>query len=146
MSWMIQAENVRKTYRIGKVDVPALRGVSLEVEKGEFVSIVGPSGQRQVHSFYILGGLTHADHGRVLIDGTDFTALSDSARTRMRKSKIGFVFQKFNLLPTLSLPKATSRSPAILPARATEIQTTNTSIGSRNCWASTSVSTIALPN
>ncbi len=102
MAWMIQAENVRKTYRIGKVDVPALRGVSLEVEKGEFVSIVGPSGSGKSTLFYILGGLTHADSGRVLIDATDFTALSDSARTRMRKSKIGFVFQKFNLLPTLT--------------------------------------------
>jgi putative ABC transport system ATP-binding protein len=102
MSWMIQAENVRKTYRIGKVDVPALRGVSLEVEKAEFVSIVGPSGSGKSTLFYILGGLTHADSGRVLIDGIDFTALSDSARTRMRKSKIGFVFQKFNLLPTLT--------------------------------------------
>jgi putative ABC transport system ATP-binding protein len=102
MAWMIQAENVRKTYRIGKVDVPALRGVSLEVEKGEFVSIVGPSGSGKSTLFYILGGLTHADNGRVLIDGVDFTALSDSARTRMRKSKIGFVFQKFNLLPTLT--------------------------------------------
>ena len=102
MSWMIQAENVRKTYHIGKVDVPALRGVSLEVEKGEFVSIVGPSGSGKSTLFYILGGLTHADSGRVLIDGTDFTALSDGARTRMRKSKIGFVFQKFNLLPTLT--------------------------------------------
>jgi putative ABC transport system ATP-binding protein len=102
MAWMIQAENVRKTYHIGKVDVPALRGVSLQVEKGEFVSIVGPSGSGKSTLFYILGGLTHADSGRVLIDGIDFTALSDSARTRMRKSKIGFVFQKFNLLPTLT--------------------------------------------
>jgi putative ABC transport system ATP-binding protein len=102
MSWMIQAENVRKTYRIGKVDVPALRGVSLEVAPGEFVSIVGPSGSGKSTLFYILGGLTHADTGRVSIDGVDFTALSDSARTRMRKQKIGFVFQEFNLLPTLS--------------------------------------------
>ncbi len=102
MAWMIQAEDVRKTYRIGKVDVPALRGVSLQVEKGEFVTIVGPSGSGKSTLFYILGGLTHADSGRVLIDGIDFTALSDSARTRMRKSKIGFVFQKFNLLPTLT--------------------------------------------
>ena len=102
MAWMIQAENVRKTYRIGKVDVPALRGVSLEVEPGEFVSIVGPSGSGKSTLFYILGGLTHADTGRVSIDGVDFTALSDSARTRVRKLKIGFVFQKFNLLPTLS--------------------------------------------
>ena len=99
---MIQAENVRKTYRIGKVDVPALRGVSLEVEQGEFVTIVGPSGSGKSTLFYILGGLTHADYGRVLIGGVDFTALSDSERTRMRRSKIGFVFQKFNLLPTLT--------------------------------------------
>ena len=99
---MIQAESVRKTYHIGKVDVPALRGISLQVEKGEFISIVGPSGSGKSTLFYILGGLTHADSGRVLIDKIDFTALSDSARTRMRKSKIGFVFQKFNLLPTLT--------------------------------------------
>ena len=99
---MIQVEDVRKTYRIGKVDVPALRGVSLAVEKGEFVTIVGPSGSGKSTLFYILGGLTHADSGRVLIDNIDFSALSDAARTRMRKSKIGFVFQKFNLLPTLT--------------------------------------------
>src|SRR6516165_10947032 len=102
MAWMIQAEDVRTTYRIGRVDVPALCGVSLEVAAGEFVSIVGPSGSGKSTLFYILGGLTRADSGRVLIGGTDFTALSDSARTRMRKSKIGFVFQKFNLLPTLT--------------------------------------------
>jgi len=99
---MIEAEDVRKTYRIGKVDVPALRGVSLQIEKGEFVTIVGPSGSGKSTLFYILGGLTHADSGRVIIDGVDFTALSDSARTRLRRSKIGFVFQKFNLLPTLT--------------------------------------------
>jgi putative ABC transport system ATP-binding protein len=102
MAWMIQAESVCKTYRIGKVDVPALRGVSLAVEQGEFVTIVGPSGSGKSTLFYILGGLTDADSGRVLIDGIDFSALSDAARTRMRKSKIGFVFQKFNLLPTLT--------------------------------------------
>jgi len=99
---MIQAENVRKTYRIGRVDVPALRGVSIDVAPGEFVSIVGPSGSGKSTLFYILGGLTHADSGRVSIDGMDFTSLSDAQRTRMRMRKIGFVFQKFNLLPTLS--------------------------------------------
>jgi len=81
--------------------VPALRGVSFYVEKGEFVSVVGPSGSGKSTLFYLLGGLTRADSGRVAIDGVDFSSLSDAARTRMRKSKIGFVFQKFNLLPTL---------------------------------------------
>jgi len=99
---MIEADNVRKTYRIGKVEVEALRGVSLAVERGEFVAIVGPSGSGKSTLFYILGGLTHANTGRVLIEGIDFTGLSDSERTKMRKRKIGFVFQKFNLLPTLS--------------------------------------------
>jgi putative ABC transport system ATP-binding protein len=99
---IIQVENVTKVFRIGKVDVPALRGVSFTVEKGEFVSIVGPSGSGKSTLFYILGGLTRATSGRVVIDGADFAQLSDAQRTAMRKQKIGFVFQKFNLLPTLS--------------------------------------------
>jgi putative ABC transport system ATP-binding protein len=99
---IIQSENVTKLYRIGKVDVEALRGVSLSIEKGDFVSIVGPSGSGKSTLFYILGGLTRATSGRVLIDGEDFAQLTDAQRTAMRKSKIGFVFQKFNLLPTLS--------------------------------------------
>ena len=102
MAPIIQAENVTKVYRIGKVDVPALRGVSFTVEKGEFVSIVGPSGSGKSTLFYILGGLTRATSGRVTIDGEDFARLSDAQRTEMRKKKIGFVFQKFNLLPTLT--------------------------------------------
>jgi putative ABC transport system ATP-binding protein len=99
---IIQAENVTKVYRIGKVDVPALRGVSFSVQKGEFVTIVGPSGSGKSTLFYILGGLTRATSGRVTIDGADFAQLSDAQRTEMRKRKIGFVFQKFNLLPTLT--------------------------------------------
>jgi len=98
---IIEAVNLRKTYHIGKVEVPALRGLSFTVERGEFVSIVGPSGSGKSTLFYLLGGLTRADSGSIMIDGVDFARLSDAARTRMRKSKIGFVFQKFNLLPTL---------------------------------------------
>src|ERR1700749_3426979 len=97
----IEAENLRKTYRIGKIDVPALRGVSLRVQPGEFVSVVGPSGSGKSTLFYIIGGLSQAASGRLVIDGDDFATLSDAERTRMRKKKIGFVFQKFNLLPTL---------------------------------------------
>lgn len=102
MSAIIQAENVTKVYRIGRVDVPALRGVSFAVAPGEFVSIVGPSGSGKSTLFYILGGLTRATAGRVLIDGADFAQLRDAQRTAMRRRKIGFVFQKFNLLPTLT--------------------------------------------
>jgi putative ABC transport system ATP-binding protein len=86
---------------VGKVDVPALRGVSFSIERGEFVSILGPSGSGKSTLFYLLGGLTRSDSGKVIIDGDDFTLQNDADRTRLRKSKIGFVFQKFNLLPTL---------------------------------------------
>jgi putative ABC transport system ATP-binding protein len=101
MPAIIVAENLRKTYHVGKVEVPALRGVSFNVEKGEFVAVVGPSGSGKSTLFYLLGGLTRADSGRVVVDGEDFAQLSDAQRTQMRKRKIGFVFQKFNLLPTL---------------------------------------------
>jgi len=102
MSGFIEAIDLRKTYHVGKVEVAALRGISFSVEKGEFVSVVGPSGSGKSTLFYLLGGLTQADSGKVILDGDDFTTLSDAERTRMRKRKIGFVFQKFNLLPMLS--------------------------------------------
>ena len=102
MPVFIQAVELRKTYHVGKIEVPALRGVSFKIERGEFVSVVGPSGSGKSTLFYLLGGLTRSDSGHVLIDGADFSQLSDAERTRMRKSKIGFVFQKFNLLPTLN--------------------------------------------
>ncbi|MGZ5140337.1 MAG: ABC transporter ATP-binding protein [Burkholderiales bacterium] len=101
MAAIIQAENLGKVYRVGKVDVAALRGVTFAVERGEFVSIVGPSGSGKSTLFYLLGGLTRPTSGQVIIDGDDFAKLSDSQRTAARKHKIGFVFQKFNLLPTL---------------------------------------------
>jgi putative ABC transport system ATP-binding protein len=101
MPVLIEAVDVCKTYRVGKIEVPALRGISFSVQKGEFVSVVGPSGSGKSTLFYLLGGLARADSGRVVIDGDDFAQLSDAERTRMRKRKIGFVFQKFNLLPTL---------------------------------------------
>ncbi len=101
MPAIIEAVGLHKAYHIGKIEVPALRGVSLNVDRGEFVSIVGPSGSGKSTLFYALGGLTRVDSGKMMIDGSDFARLSDGERTRMRKTKIGFVFQKFNLLPTL---------------------------------------------
>jgi len=99
---IIVAENLSKIYAAGKIMVAAVRGVSFEVQRGEFVAIVGPSGSGKSTLFYLLGGLTRASEGKVVIDGVDFASLSDADRTRLRKNRIGFVFQKFNLLPTLS--------------------------------------------
>jgi putative ABC transport system ATP-binding protein len=99
---IIVARDLGKTYRSGKLEVPALRKVNFAIAPGEFVAIVGPSGSGKSTLFYILGGLTNATTGSVLIDGTDFAKLTDAERTRMRRAKIGFIFQRFNLLPTLS--------------------------------------------
>lgn len=99
---IITATNLRKTYRTGKVETTALREVSFAVEPGEFIAIVGPSGSGKSTLFYLLGGLTPPTSGHVVIDGVDFANLSDAERTKARGQKIGFIFQKFNLLPTLS--------------------------------------------
>src|SRR5438270_13935370 len=92
---IIEVTDVRKNYHVGKVDVPALRGVSFQVERGEFVAILGPSGSGKSTMFYVLGGLTRADAGSVVMDGDDFTRLSDAERPRVRRSNVGVVFQQF---------------------------------------------------
>jgi putative ABC transport system ATP-binding protein len=98
---ILKTENLWKIYRQGKVDVPALRGVSIEVMPGEFVSIMGPSGCGKSTMLHVIGGLARATRGTVLLDGNNLTEMSDSARTLLRRHKVGFVFQRFNLLPTL---------------------------------------------
>jgi putative ABC transport system ATP-binding protein len=99
---MIEIRGLRKVYRVGRVDVEALRGVDLDVARGEFVAIVGPSGSGKSTLFHILGGLTPATSGSVRISGQDVGAMSDAARTRLRKTTVSFVFQRFNLLPNLT--------------------------------------------
>ncbi|QMV19076.1 ATP-binding cassette domain-containing protein [Granulicella sp. 5B5] len=99
---IIVAEHLGKTYRSGKLEVPALRDVTFTVAAGEFVAIVGPSGSGKSTLFYVLGGLTSATHGSLHIQGKDFSRLNDGQRTSLRRSQIGFVFQRFNLLPTIS--------------------------------------------
>lgn len=99
---IIEASHLGKTYRSGKLEVPALRDVSFTVEPGEFVSIVGPSGSGKSTLFYVLGGLTSPTSGTLTIRGHDFSRLTDAERTKLRRAHIGFVFQRFNLLPTIS--------------------------------------------
>jgi putative ABC transport system ATP-binding protein len=99
---IIETQDLRKTYRVGKVDVPALRGVDLRVKTGEFLAIVGPSGSGKSTLFHIIGGLTPPTSGRVQVAGLDLASLTDAGRTSLRKRTVGFVFQKFNLLPNLT--------------------------------------------
>ena len=99
---IIVARDLRKVYHAGDVDVHALRGVNLEVERGEFLAIVGHSGSGKSTLFNIIGGLTPPTAGTIHVDGRDLQAMTESDRTNLRKTSIGFVFQKYNLLPTLT--------------------------------------------
>jgi len=99
---IISTRELRKVFRVGQVDVEALRGVDLDVPAGEFLSIVGPSGSGKSTLFHIVGALTPPSAGTVHIAGKDLSSLNDGERTKLRQTTVGFVFQKFNLLPTLT--------------------------------------------
>src|SRR5689334_4349158 len=99
---IIETHDLRKVYRVGQVDVQALRGVDLNVPRGEFLSIIGPSGSGKSTLFHIIGGLTPPTGGQVRVADQDLASLSDAGRTNLRKRTVGFVFQKFNLLPNLT--------------------------------------------
>lgn len=102
MKTVLRTENLTKSYSIGKLEVPALRGVSLEIAEGEFVAIMGPSGCGKSTLLHLLGGLLSPTSGSIHIDGEDLSKVSDAKRTDIRRRKIGFVFQRFNLFPTLT--------------------------------------------
>ena len=99
---IVSTVDLKKSYKVGKLDVPALRGVTLDVNEGEFVAIMGPSGCGKSTLLHLLGGLLSPTSGSIVIDGEDLSKVSDSHRTDIRRRKIGFVFQRFNLFPTLS--------------------------------------------
>ena len=99
---MITLENITKTYRMGKVEVPALRGVTLSINEGEMIAIMGPSGCGKTTLLNCLSGLDDLTKGTVLIGGQDVHAMKDNPRTEYRAQKMGFIFQSFNLLPVLT--------------------------------------------
>jgi putative ABC transport system ATP-binding protein len=98
----VRVEDISKEYLLGRTLVPALRGVTLSVEPGEFMAVAGPSGSGKSTLLNLMGCLDHPTSGRVLIDGQDVAALGDDARSDLRAHKIGFIFQTFNLIPVLS--------------------------------------------
>jgi putative ABC transport system ATP-binding protein len=102
MTTILKTEDLTKSYRVGKMDVPALRGVSLDIEAGEFLAIMGPSGCGKSTLLHLLGGLLSPTSGKIIIDGEDLSKVTDAQRTDIRRRKIGFVFQRFNLFPTLT--------------------------------------------
>lgn len=99
---IIRIHDLRKVYQTGKVSVEALRGVTMEVPTGEFVSIVGPSGSGKSTLFHIVGGLTPPSGGEVIVAGMNVSKIGNSGRTELRRKYVSFVFQKFNLLPNLT--------------------------------------------
>jgi putative ABC transport system ATP-binding protein len=99
---VLETRTLKKTYGRGELCVEALRGIDLTVAEGEFLAIMGPSGSGKSTLLHLLGGVDSATSGQVLLEGADLATLSDDQRTITRRRRIGFIFQSFNLLPTLS--------------------------------------------
>jgi putative ABC transport system ATP-binding protein len=100
--WAVELKDVKKDYRSGSIEVPALRGISLRVAPGEFLAIAGPSGSGKTTLLNIIGGLDRADTGEVLVEGKNLQLLSSGQLARLRLQRLGFVFQAYNLLPVLT--------------------------------------------
>lgn len=124
---IIQTKDLSMIYRSGRVEVPALLNVDLQVEPGEFVAVMGPSGCGKSTLLHLLGGLQAPTSGKVLIEGIDIARLSDADRTAVRRRKVGYIFQRFNLLPTLTargnieLAKKIHGNGQVQPYRSEEI-------------------------
>lgn len=99
---LIEAENIRKNYRVGDVEVPALKGVSFEIGEGAFAAFVGPSGSGKSTLLNLIGCLDHPSSGALRVNGVDISSLSRSAAATFRGEHLGFIFQDFNLVPVLS--------------------------------------------
>jgi putative ABC transport system ATP-binding protein len=99
---LIELHGVKKDYPLGKTTVHAIRGISLSIEEGEFSVIAGPSGSGKTTLLNLMGLLDYPTEGKILFEGTDVSGIRDSEATRIRKTRIGFIFQSFNLIPVLT--------------------------------------------
>ncbi|GIU81921.1 MAG: ABC transporter ATP-binding protein [Acidobacteria bacterium] len=102
MKVILETIDLKKSFKMGKIENLVLRGISLQIKQGEFVAIMGPSGCGKSTLLHIMGGLLTPTSGKVLVEGEDISSVSDAKRTEIRRKKIGFVFQRFNLFPTLT--------------------------------------------
>jgi putative ABC transport system ATP-binding protein len=103
MGALVKTENLCKTYKLGKVDVEVLRNVNIEINSGEFISIMGPSGSGKSTLLYLLGALDKPTTGKILINGNELSVMKDKEESKMRRRDIGFVFQFYNLIPNLTI-------------------------------------------
>ena len=100
--YVLELNDVSKTYYLGKIVVPVLKGVDLKVKKGSFISIMGPSGSGKSTLLNLMGGLDNPTSGRIVVDGVDITKMGEGDMANIRRQKIGFIFQTFNLIPVLT--------------------------------------------
>ena len=101
MAVLVKSENLKKVFRLGKTEIPALRGVDLEIEEGEFSVLAGPSGSGKTTLLNLVGLIDSPDEGRLEFSGRDISKLGERGLKEIRKTRIGFVFQNFNLVPVL---------------------------------------------
>jgi putative ABC transport system ATP-binding protein len=99
---VVETEGLKKIYKLGKVDVTALNGIDLKIFRGEYISIMGPSGSGKTTLFNMIGGLDKPTEGTVYVDGVDISKLDSYELAWLRNRKIGYIFQTFNLIPTLT--------------------------------------------
>ena len=133
--WAVELKDVKKTYRMGPIEVPALRGISLQVAPGEFLAIAGPSGCGKTTLLNIIGGLDRADTGEVLVEEKNLQLLSSGELARLRLRRLGFVFQAYNLLPVLTALENAEFTLLLqgVPAKQRKAKVRKAVLGNRSC-------------
>ena len=121
---ILEAQGLNKQYRMGATVVNALKDVDLVVEPGEFVAVMGPSGSGKSTLLYLMGGLDQPSSGEVILDGQQLSNMSDNQTTLLRRRKVGFVFQFFNLLPTLSAEENVTLPAIVRSSMSSSVRTT----------------------